>query len=620
MNCPEAVERLASKVVRSWTSKKSNYIIVAPPLAEPHRLFGLLASRKFHCSILGEAASQLAIARIGQADFRNHSKLALSVLRGWNLNSEIDVDPESPLGSLEMALDTLNGAQRIPILLVDRFHDAIRWVDGDFGVALRDLENEHFLKTVVAIPVHLKELQRRARADPDGSLFLQSDWGQAHSEKLLKGYSESEIGLLLKERNVDPELSKVLARATSGLPDLVDRLVDEIGKSIDSRSLEEFLRVEAPLRCFRLLEWLDCKGEDIYKRLAIEALANSKVRIRGVALTDHSWADMLVGAEGVFTCQMLGWAATHQLASERNSDLIERLVEHARNRKFLRIAKMLPSSRRADEASAEVWNALEITNRFCLCTDIYQSEWAGSAECLVEINQLAGRTKNDSIKELANNLCRWDILIELMRTFSNVRKSKNTKRLEEFVCEKKSTEAFSAFLQFHRLRLKMSATLAALPAMKTVIETPESVIQVYGYYKFGLQFWNFQGLAEEKWKTIEGMFRRTLDAPRVGSRLGFQELLWLTYFEGALGNASARLFERIEDVFSLEKQYRDRTEQVHSASFASKEDWDAYRHSCLKFIELVEKSVTGDISTQLLPDPVECFCELANALKAGAIL
>jgi len=613
MTYPESVERLATEVAKSWKSRKSNYIIVASPLSEPHYFFQLLADKEFQRRVLDKDADRLAVARVGESDFRNYDRLATTVVRQWNLAGDITIDPEFPLGALELALQTLNERNRIPIVLVDRFHDALKWLDGDFGVTLRELENNHFLKTVVEIPVKLADLRLRWEVEPEGSPFLQSDWGQAHSEKVLKGYSESEITALLTDKADREEFAKLLFKATAGLPGLVERFVDRIG-AMNLSSFEHFLRVEAPRSCDRLVKWLDCPKEDIYKRLAAESLQCPNVRIRGVALTDHSWADLLLRKDGSFTCLMLGWASLETLSREHNRAYIEMITEHARRRRFSQVTGLLPSTLKANEADGEIWKALGIVNRFCGSTDVYQSEWADSSKCLSDITQLASRSTNPHICKAAKDLSHWGPLTDLMCAYSSKKASGKDLRLEDFVCQQKSEEAFTAFLQLHRLRLKMADSLDPLPAMKSVIEQPESLMQVYAFYKFEIQFWNFQGLEDEIREKVEKVFRRPFTSPPKGQRLGFQDLLWLSHAMGEYANPDERFFDCPDDVVALEAQYRARCEQVHSASFASSGDWNAYQRSCLALMEMVERAVLGDHRVEPLPDPVECFCELVKTL------
>ena len=611
---PESVVRLATEVVCSWASKRSNYIIVAPPLSEPHRVFQLLADTEFQHRVLEKRADRLAVARIGQSDFRSHTRLATAVLDGWGLSDKVTIDPEYPLGALELALELLKEREGIPVVLVDRFHDAIKWIDGDFGITLRDLENDHFLKTVVAIPVSLEELQRRANADPKGSLFLQSDWGQGHREKMLKGYSESEVAVLLKENAYGEEFAKLMYRATAGLPDLVDRLHDEIG-TMNPNSFEHFLRAESSSRCSRLLDWLDCSGEDLYQRLAAESLSRNDVRIRGTSLADHSWADMLLKKDGSFNCLMLGWASIEQLSRAHNRAFIDVITDHARSRRFSHVEALLPSARNANNPDGEIWKALMIVNRFCCSTDVYQREWSESRRCLLEIIQLAKHSANEHIQQAADKLSQWAPLTDLMCEYFSRKKTRKDVRLEEFVCQQKTQDAFTAFLQLHQLRLQMAANLDPLPAMKSVIELPESLMQVFGFYKFELQFWNFQGIVEDERKMIEELLKRPFTSPPKGQRLSFHALLWLSHAKAENAKLDDRLFGCPSDLLALEEQYQARCEQVHSASFVSSVDWNSYRCSCLEFIELVAKDVLGEKLVAALPDPAQCFCDLLNVLQ-----
>ena len=615
MKQPAALVNLATEIVRCWQSKRSNYIVVAPPFSEPHRLFQLLEDVEFQRQVIGQNAENLAVAKVRQLDFKNHTRLVNAVLHGWGLVRDIVIDTQAPLTALESAIELLRIRRFEPIILVDRFHDAIKWLDGDFGVTLRDLENEHFLKTVVAVPVTLDELRRRELAAPNGSLFLQSDWGQGHRQKTLQGYSESEVATLLEERRVGEDIASRIFFATAGLPGLVDVLIEEVeGK--DLFALDSFMKAESARRCSRLLEWLDAPNEDIYQRIVVESLYETRPRVRGTTLDDHSWSKVFLRRDGRFTCLMLGWAALDRLSRQRSRDYIDLISDHANNHRFRDIETLLPVTSGGGEFDGEIWRAVRAVNRFCIATDVYQDKWAESSKCLVELGRIESQTTNVVVKDVMARLSQWAPLIDLMCEYFARQKSGKQLKLEEFVCQRKDEDAFSAYVQLQLFRLSTADKLAPLPAMKSVIEQPESFLQVYSCFKFDVKFWNFGGLDGDMARRVEKLFGRPFDVPSKGQRLGFHELLWLSLAYGDCEGVDRPLFETATDVHALEAQYRARCDQVHSTSFVSIADWISYRQACLELSGSVARSILGSEGVVPLRDPAHCICALVATLKA----
>ena len=185
----------------------------------------------------------------------------------------------------------------------------------DFGTALRDLDKALRLTTVVELPVSLKMLKSRWETDPEKTPFLNSDWGQGHIEKILRGYSRDEINNLVRERGGTKEHADFLFGATGGLPELVDRLIGRVSE-LDRRSYEKWVRSQAKNWCARLISWLDSPGHFTYTRLVAQSLSSSHAHHGPTSLASHPWKSILQGNDGRTSCMLLAWASIDHLADE----------------------------------------------------------------------------------------------------------------------------------------------------------------------------------------------------------------------------------------------------------------------------------------------------------------
>ena len=608
---PSSVDRIVSDVIKSWGVKRSNYILVAPPGTATTSVFSCLADTEIHRSLLADSASQLAIASLRETSFKRYDVLVRDILKCWGLDSEVEIDSSSPLDALSPAMTILESRNQVAVLLIDNFHRSMKDLDGDLAIVLRDLENGQFLKTVVSLPVTLEELQRRAALDPDSKGFIQSDWGQGHRQKMLTGYSEEEINGLLRNKGVTAELGKVFLRSTAGLPYLVDRVIEQVRPTMTADSLETMLRSEAPDLCRRMLKWLDCEGEDIYQRLVVEALHTGGPSMSGVSLSNHSWANLLLDKEGNFNCKMLGWAAIEELSSQGSAPFVDLIVMHLRNDRFLQARSILPRARLINKHGNDVLRAVNILIRFCVSANVLEAHWTDSLKCLKEIELFVGNGRDVRIERAKEVVSRWRDLVDLMGNYSIENKArKGLLKLEQFVCEINTEAAFRAFLHLWRLRIIEANKLAPLPAIKLVIAQPESIIQVYAFFEFGFRFWEGAEIDVSVVDRVREITKRPFEPPVKRKPIGFYQLIWLCYVASDSKGAENRLWQHPDEVLKLDEQYNIRSRKVHSAAFASSDDWRAFRGVCMDMVDRVAAVVLSEARLEDLPNPVDSICEL----------
>lgn len=161
---PASFKRLAVLIINSWAKKKSNYIIISPPMSDSHLFFKFLNDRQVINETLKDHSELLCIAVLDTSDFKTEIAFSHKVCKSWGINDN-DLNLNDPTEMLYTAIQQVVDKGMTPILIVKRFHEALKKLGEDIGTTLRNLEHEFNLKTVVELPVSITSLRTRWEQD-----------------------------------------------------------------------------------------------------------------------------------------------------------------------------------------------------------------------------------------------------------------------------------------------------------------------------------------------------------------------------------------------------------------------------------------------------------------------
>ena len=243
--------------------------------------------------------------------------------------------------------------------------------------------------------------------------------------------------------------------------------------------------------------------------------------------------------------------------------------------------------------------------------------WNSAAKHLSDLKSLAERTEIMPVRLIARQLEEWDALTQLISEFLTQKKTRPMETLEKFVCTRPDIANIRAFLALLNLRLNRASQLSAYHALAAVIAQPESLFQVYSQLKLEICCWNYSGVCETDAPRIRETLRKPYTPPKNGQTLGFFDMLCLNLVKcDAIPNAE-RLVSNEDEFHRFEKLYKVRSEQVHKTAFVSKSDWNEYRDHCRELLERLVNVLIGPNGSIDLPEPMECFSQLAASFAAS---
>ena len=589
--------RLATDIVGTWQGRRSNHIIVAPPMSRPRVLFSQLKNRSFIETLLPELSQKIVVSGLDTINFKTEVTFVDAALAGWGLSGSTELKGLDPVSKLEAGVARLVRRGLRPVLLVQRFHEALSKLGEDIGTTLRNLEHDLGLMTVVELPVSLAVLRERwDLASGDKAPFLASDWGQGHASKLLKGYSRDEIKVLAQSYgSFAEEVLDFVFDATSGLPELVSLVLNECAAS-KVASIKAKVRRRSLASCGRFVGWLDKPGDNLYKNLFCRSVSELTVDCDyvEVSLADHDWRDLFTRNGKVQRPLMLAWACVDSLIEsedERFSKFVHSLFT---DRKYSKILDLADDANPPTISLRRKWLGMKLLAKFGQCSDPFDPAWASLAHLLVEVaTYVEDSSGQDGYVNLLP-LLEWRDLVGLMLRYDIARKQKSGLRLEEFVCDNGSLVTdISSFLQLLQLRLLRASEMEDYFSVKSIVEQPESCLQIYCFLQHGLTFWHCSEFEESIGHRISTVIRRPFNVPAKGSRLGFIELMYLSFqFSQDAGSVDsfAPSFQAID---SISRLYDIRKDQVHGTSFVGPDVARAYLDWCSEWLEKLELALGG---------------------------
>lgn len=308
---PESSVAIARRIVRSWV-EGSNTVLVAPPLTDATSIIDLLSDRKFHLEC-GVEKEMPAVARFRVGRIESPETFIRGVVAQWDPDGAIVCEGTDIGGDLRKVLRAVFESGRIPVLIIEAFHQAVKTLTWDVGTALRDLEHTMKLRTVVELPVKLSTLRSRWAVEKNTHDFLASEFGQGHSTLVLKGYTSSEVSAAALSRGLTALQSDLIIKLSGGIPDLTNWLIRESQYCETLDDLSEVAESGASDICYRFFKWLDAPGERSFTRTLAKMHQKSSMDNVFAKINFHEWGVFLLGSDNNLNSHVIGYAAMQQL-------------------------------------------------------------------------------------------------------------------------------------------------------------------------------------------------------------------------------------------------------------------------------------------------------------------
>ncbi len=585
---PTYFKKLSEGIISSWVKKRSNYIIISPPMSDSYLFFKQLTDKNFIKSLLGEDAQRLRIAILDTLDFKSEMSFAHRVCKCWAVNENF-INMSDPTDILHCATQEVTERGEIPVLIIKRFHEALSKLGEDIGTTLRNLEHDYSLKTVVELPVAINTLRtKREQEDRHITPFLVSDWGQGHTHKILKGYDINEINNIVKENDLNEGIAIPLLKMTSGLHGIVESLVQDLER-VNENNFEPLCGSKADDLCRNIFEWFESANSDYYKKAIIDFADGQEKEKNLYILKSHDWADILINKKNELNFKMLTYPIRRYLDRNVNiSSDIQKLRDMLSKNNFIKIVQFFEEKKiaRADNVPHTNYG-LDLAN---LCKDlsgIYNNS-ANWAEIKKKIDKIF-LYENNITKEIKPHLRQWSNIANLLSRYFEQKEKFHNLRVEQFVCESKDVNVLDLLLLL-QARLTDANKHDPFYALQAVISHPESLLQLYCYFKFKIKFWRFDGpeIAE---KSITDFIKRPFISPDTSSTLGYATLLFISTYISINDDIDNALVKSFQDMEGYLKIYELRKDQVHSTAFIKNSEWNEYRDFCSTMILDIRKSL-----------------------------
>lgn len=583
----QAERKIIQDILNNWATGRSNTIIVAPPFTRPRFIFDSLASSQYREKYAPQLDRSFAISKLDTPDFKSELDFVDAALKAWGIQPPSNKNIYGPIELLEYGVRLLAQRAVKPVLMIQRFHEALDKLGEDIGTSLRNLEHDHALITVVELPISLHTLRERWDLQGGKSPFLASDWGQGHRAKLLKGYNKSEIQGLLQNCSEPTDVAETIFQLTSGLPFLADVLIKDYPPN--KEVILQRARNDAGEICRRLIKWLDQPNENTYKRALANALHALPV---DTSIEHHDWQDLLCGERDRVRPTILAWASVKELLASRDELFFGSLAVLIRSKKFYEALEVIHAYGEAIDTGSRRWTALKHCLEFSCYSDPFNPRWGSLNHCLAEIEVFIRSNDGDSSAQALKMLLPWKNLCYQMCEFDRAAEKKKGLRIEQFVVNHASLmDCVENFLEFTDLRLNSAREMSDYQFVKSIIEQPESLIQVYSFLKYGVKFWSFQGGDSAAVTRISEVMRQDFRMPSAGSKLGFVELLYICYDHGKSRGKQCSLIPDFSVIKEMESMYEIRKQQVHSMSFVSPQEAIDYFSFCAGLIKSFREEI-----------------------------
>ncbi|WP_349975974.1 hypothetical protein [Pseudomonas sp. WHRI 8519] len=621
MKIPEAHIVLCKEIIESWLKRKSNYIVVAPPMSASRHFFNKLSEDKTIFSFIGKELYSLAIAKMDTDDFRSEILFARKVANKWGVTDSSSASEDDPVTVLNAATIAVIEKNRIPIIIIHRFHEALQNLGERIGTVLRNLEHDMGLKTVVELPISLPVLRERWElSNKFKAPFLASDWGQGHRSKCLKGLNEAEISTLLKENGGSPDLASDVLKITGGLSEIVNDISEDLAR-MRRGGVEPYIKSRTKELCERLVDWLDSSEEShTYKKLVAKSLTKKLDPKEAATVLSHDWGNLILGKDGILVFKMLGWECLARLSSIADNHAVLSIEELISTNNYQGAADIIRLQQTGDSIDSPAWLLMgKILSACKILSNIFgtDEDWR-SAKTIINELKLLENSQKFGFDESINAILRWEDLTDLMSDYFLKYKLDGKLRFEQYVCDELKNRGTLAFWQLLHARLENAKEMPAFQALQSVVTHPEAILQVYANEKFGICFWKSEKLGEQEVTKISDFIKMQFRPSANNAVLGFAELIFISSTRESELPPELRLVPNYHKMQEYLELYEVRKRQVHSTSFVSASDWSNYSDLCREMLERVS-TIYGERAKDIaLPSTDSILRSALSSLKSIA--
>lgn len=619
MILPETHITLCKEIVESWLKKRSNYIVVSPPMCASRQFFKHLSQDDVIYSFIGSNLYSLSIAKMDTEDFRSEIIFARKVAEKWGVGGVVNLSESDPVTLLNAATIAVKERSKIPIIIIHRFHEALENLGESIGTVLRNLEHDMGLKTVVELPISLPVLRERWELEnKTKSPFLASDWGQGHRSKCLKGLNENEVAAVLVANGVKAEFAQDMQRITGGLAEIVNDLVEDLTR-MSRGGLEPYIKSRARELCRRLIDWLDASSDShTFKKLVARSLSNKLDAKDAATLLSHDWGNLILSKDGTLVFKMLAWECLARLSSVVDSPAVSSLSDLICSRNYSKALELISLYDFSGGVDAPAWAIMsKITSACKILSNIFgnDEDWRHAKELITDL-QLLDQSSRLGFDTCIDSLGRWLPLTELMCEYFLKSRVDKKLRFEQHVCSEIAKKGSLAFWQLLHLRLETAKDMPAFQALQSVITHPESMLQVYAKDKLDLCFWKAEKLSDDEVSQISEFTKISFRAPSNNAVLGFAELIYISSCRESKLQPELRLVSGFEEMLKYLELYELRKRQVHSTSFVSANDWINYSELCSAMLNKLAKLYGENPKNVILPSAQSILFNALNSLRA----
>jgi len=542
--------------------------LVASPLNYPSSVFKLLCSDSFQesCNL---DIDKLAIAYLPLHSYGTSEEFVHRVLEKWNVVIG-DVDNQgAQMENLEDALEILEEEGRTPIILLPKFHKTIEKLSWALGAQLRDLEANYGLCTVVELPVPMSRLRERWEMIEEKEAFICSDFGQGHSMISLSGFQLNEVAELVKNEGLSDDYVKIMQQWSGGMPDLVRWLIREAQFSKSTTAFESLVRKGCVEQSKLFLKWLDAPSSDYYKARVSALWKNTATEEERAEVRDHDWHEILIDRDGHVRSAVIGFACTKSIGGDYYQSLASIAAAVAKGNKgeVDGLVRGLSDACRAEKRLKQILAIVPVWQLATKLSPDFKSIEIASKRAE---NQL-GSDESESAKEVKSVLRRWHNFAKGVNNFSRLadRKKEQGWELSDCLSGREGGSTMAA-IQLVLYRLYEAEKIQdSNVALKSVLEIPEQILQIYCGRKLGISVWETPDFPDEVINSvrdlwIEGKYR----VPVNKSSLAFVDMLYIGWVLMSKLDEKERLFQELSEIESWRETYDDiRNKSSHSITF-----------------------------------------------------
>jgi len=603
LETPSSYRKTALQIASAWRTGGANFILVAPPLSLSEHIFLLLQDKSIQ-EECGLDIDSLAIAFLPPSSYSTSKEFVYRVLRLWEVDINIDSDDREVMDLLEEAIEALESQGRTPIILLPQFHKAVERLSWTLGSRLRELEVSYGLCTVVEVPVPLSQLRDRWEVIEGKETFICSDFGQGHSMLAPTGFNDHEILSIMKHAQVNPEYARIIQSWSGGVPELVTWLIREAKQANSVEELEVLARAGSVEQCQRFIGWLDAPNSKFFKELVSAVWLRTATPDQYSALREHDWRAVLVDSQGNLKSNAIGFACMNSGGASLTQVLasIGKALEHNEVEQTKSLVDGLSDALRKDQRI----KIIEAVIPLCISAQRLSPNWDMIEKNAKLGSKLTKKSPHPQGVQISLQINTWYEFAKHIGAMTRATERNKDKdwRLSDSLSGRENVHT-NAAVQLILYRISEANKLAdANIALKSVLELPEQILQIYCGRKLNLSVWHAPDFSSDEIEQVQNLWQQgTYRIPLEGARLSLVDLVYFGWVRMQKIDVQERLFDNFSELKDWHTTYETaRNQPAHSITFESEKSW---RDFCSRTTELsnrLSRSLTGQSSKDLQPD------------------